>query len=604
MLKKLFQKLTSSGVVNPLTETPAVAISVVERKQALRKAKTALLERKMELTKELLDPLLRADKNDGDALAIEGMRLFELGHDELAAGVLQRAINCGSDDPLLLKCLASVFSRQGKRVPALAAAEEARKTSPNDAMLLNMLGSLYLSADRYDEAADAFNVALEHAPRDLALIIICNIAMLDGRGGATLHRKAASAKGVSVRKQLVRYLLTERKRRALSENEIVGLMILCGVSLENYQAACEEAEHLYARPMLDEYSAAQLGRFYATAGNLPRAIELCEQAIEGGEGVTRYFLGFLMAAAAGANWFSGWKMMDEGFLGMYAMSRVVTEVPIWDGRPLGKKRLFVYQDQGFGDILLGLRLLKQLSSKGIHAVFVFKPEMEAVLATVDVGVELVANEARPDPRDLNCAVAVPMFTLISLLNLRPEDLKKPVLIKAQPERCQSWRASLQAETKLRVGLVVTGNVWRADDWYRSLSAQAVAPLAAIDNVCWVNLAVDVRPERDAIIEKFDMLDPVPDIRDFADTAAVIDVLDVVVAIDCSVAHVAAALGKQVLVLVPSSIDWRWQIGGDTQPWWPTAKIFRSSAPACWDDAVSRLAQDLAAMARNKADKDA
>ncbi|MDP5240597.1 hypothetical protein Q9Q94_13715 [Uliginosibacterium sp. 31-16] len=596
MLKKLIQKFASKDAALPVPEVPTVLIPEAERKQILRKAKVALLERKMELTKELLDPLLLANKKDGDALAIEGFRLFELGADELAAGVLQRARECGSDDPLVLKFLASALARLGKRMFALPIAEQARLHLPTDAALLNMLGSLYTSVDNYEAAAEALNKALEYATLDLGLVIVCNIAMLEGRGLVNLRKRVASSKGEQVRKQLMRQLLSERKRRSLKDNEARALLILCGSGPEYLDVAKQEADRLYLEPLLDEYTAVQLGRFYATFGDLGRATEMTEQAVDTGEGVTRYFLGFLLVAAGGKRWFSAWEMMDEGFLGMYAASRVVSEVPVWNGRSLGKKRLFVYQDQGFGDILMGLRLLKELAARGIQAVFMFKPGIEAVLATADTGVELLASEVRPNPKDLDCAAAVPMFSLVRLLKLQPEQLKKPTLIKALPERCVSWRAKLQAEKRLRVGVVVTGNPWRMDDWYRSLSPQDLEPFSKIENICWVNLSVDARLERDAIIKKFGMLDPTPKINDFADTAAVIDVLDVIVAIDCSVAHLAAALGKRVLVLVPASIDWRWQIGDDHQPWWPTSQTFRSAVPAKWKDAVSALTGELQALA--------
>ena len=93
-----------------------------------------------------------------------------------------------------------------------------------------------------------------------------------------------------------------------------------------------------------------------------------------------------------------------------------------------------------------------------------------------------------------------------------------------------------------------------------------------------------------------MLDPTPVCADFADTAALIAELDVVVAIDCSVAHLAAALGKKVLVLVPPALIWRWRVGDDPHPWWPTARVFRGKTPARWDEQISQVADVLAGLA--------
>jgi ADP-heptose:LPS heptosyltransferase len=91
-----------------------------------------------------------------------------------------------------------------------------------------------------------------------------------------------------------------------------------------------------------------------------------------------------------------------------------------------------------------------------------------------------------------------------------------------------------------------------------------------------------------------MSDPTPQIRDYADTAALVQALDAVVAIDCSAAHIAASLGKPVWVLTPTFPDWRWQVADDTQPWWPTATVLRAEGPGIWTQAIARLVQELRA----------
>jgi ADP-heptose:LPS heptosyltransferase len=129
--------------------------------------------------------------------------------------------------------------------------------------------------------------------------------------------------------------------------------------------------------------------------------------------------------------------------------------------------------------------------------------------------------------------------------------------------------------------------------------QALRSLRACDGVRWVNLAVDRRPELDETIKLLDMADPTPGFSSFAETAAAIDQLDGVAAIDCSVAHIAAAMGKPVWVLAPSAIDWRWQIGADTKPWWPTATLLRCRAPGDWTHPVAALGAELGRFQRDR-----
>jgi hypothetical protein len=206
---------------------------------------------------------------------------------------------------------------------------------------------------------------------------------------------------------------------------------------------------------------------------------------------------------------------------------------------------------------------------------------------------------RPDPRTLDCAAAAPLMGLVRLLKLEPRDLKKPVTVTPPPELCAAWRGRLPPGQKPSLGLVATGNPWRHDDWIRSVPPDALRPLRGCDGVRWVNLAVDPRPELSETIRMLDMADPTPEFRSFAETAAAIDQLDAVAAIDCSVAHVAAAMGKPVWVLAPSSIDWRWQIGDDTKPWWPTARLLRCKAPGDWTHPVAELAGEIERFARER-----
>jgi hypothetical protein len=121
---------------------------------------------------------------------------------------------------------------------------------------------------------------------------------------------------------------------------------------------------------------------------------------------------------------------------------------------------------------------------------------------------------------------------------------------------------------------------------------ALKPLAALEGISWISLVVDKRPDKAEVVGMFRMDDPTAEVNDFDDTAAIISELDAVIAIDSSVAHLACSLGKPVWVLVPPMLDWRWQIGDDTKPWWPTATVLRSASMGQWDSVIEELARRL------------
>ena len=146
--------------------------------------------------------------------------------------------------------------------------------------------------------------------------------------------------------------------------------------------------------------------------------------------------------------------------------------------------------------------------------------------------------------------------------------------------------------RINIGLAAMGNPWRYDDWMRSVPLADLKPLQRLKDVGWVNLAVDARDDLTASIALLDMQNPAPEFKSFSETAAAIAALDAVVAIDCSVAHVAAAMGKKVWVLAPSSIEWRWRIGDDTSPWWPTASSLHCKRPGEWKIPIEQLVKEL------------
>jgi hypothetical protein len=160
------------------------------------------------------------------------------------------------------------------------------------------------------------------------------------------------------------------------------------------------------------------------------------------------------------------------------------------------------------------------------------------------------------------------------------------------ERKSFWQARLAALPGRKVALTTVGNPGRIDDWLRTVPIEFLGPLRGIQDVSWINLSVDKRDATDAVISAFEMFDAAAEFTDFVDTAAVLDTVDAVVAIDCAAAHVAGSLGKPLFIFKPTVLDWRWQIGDDQSPWWPSSRLYAADAPGQWTNAGERLAKDL------------
>jgi hypothetical protein len=591
MIKNLFRKLTGqANVPAPIEVVPAV--DPAERKRILREANVAFHSRQFDKVAELIGPLLQANKDDGDALALEGMRQYELGNKAAALNVLYYAIEkSGAEDPLALKCLVLCLATPTTFRQAFPFLERALVILPNDPMLLIVYGNICIWADNQKKGAEVLNKAIEFATREQYPGLLFSLQMLAIAGGANFRQAMLSPKAENIKRQVVRQLLAN-KQKLLNEDEARFLIALSWIEPVFFERANQEVHRLYCQPMIEDFTADLLGRHFSIVGDLPKSLEMSEQVAHIGNAALQYFYGLLLVVECKDRWFQGWQKMDEGFAGMYQLSRAVSTVPLWEGQRLGSRKLFIYQDQGFGDMLLAIRLLKAVSKRRINAVFWIKPDLAALARSADTGMEIITSDNKPDPIELGCAYSTPSFNLVHSLKIEPAELKQPVLIEAPTDRCEKWRDILRKETRPRVGLAVLGNPWRTDDWYRSVLPKGLKPFKQFTDICWVNLSVDARPEREALIKTFGALDPTADLHDFADTAAIISELDIVIAVDCSVGHLAAALGKPVLVFIPNSIDWRWHIGNDMSFWWPTAKGFQSSAPGQWEQAVLNVTAEL------------
>ena len=160
---------------------------------------------------------------------------------------------------------------------------------------------------------------------------------------------------------------------------------------------------------------------------------------------------------------------------------------------------------------------------------------------------------------------------------------------------QAWESRLGPHHRLRVGLVWSGNPKHRNDHNRSTSLRTLSGILDVD-ATFVSLQKDPRPDdKKALLELPDIIDVAADLTDFAETAALLRCLDLVITVDTSVAHLAGALGCPTWILLPYTPDWRWLLGRDDNPWYPTVRLFRQPKPRDYDSVIDRVRAELTAM---------
>ncbi len=264
--------------------------------------------------------------------------------------------------------------------------------------------------------------------------------------------------------------------------------------------------------------------------------------------------------------------------------------PLWLGKEsLRNRTILLHAEMGLGDTLLFCRYAREAAALGARVVLEVQPQLRTLLAPLE-GVAQIVARGEPLPGfDFHCPVmSLPLAFRTDLASIPA----RVPYVRADPERVAAWRARLGETTKPRVAIVWSGSAALRND-ARSTTLAEMLPLFDLD-ADWLSLQKEV-PQRDAALlaTRGDVRHVGAELDDFADTAALVELCDVVVTVDTSVANLAGAMAKAVWILLPyNPHDWRWMLERADSPWYPTARLFRQPAAGDWESVVRRVRDAL------------
>jgi ADP-heptose:LPS heptosyltransferase len=208
---------------------------------------------------------------------------------------------------------------------------------------------------------------------------------------------------------------------------------------------------------------------------------------------------------------------------------------------------------------------------------------------------IVARGAALPAFDRHC----PLGSLPLAFNTEPGPIPAGVqYLKADDAHLAKWRPRIAALGRPRIALAWSGNASHANDRNRSISFAALAPLLAVEGARFVGIQRDVHAaDAELLASEGRVTSFGAELTDFADTAAVVALADLVICVDTAVAHLAGAMARPVWVLLSFSPDWRWGLTGETSNWYPTARLFRQPSPADWASVIEHVAAELNAFIR-------
>lgn len=263
-----------------------------------------------------------------------------------------------------------------------------------------------------------------------------------------------------------------------------------------------------------------------------------------------------------------------------AMPPLGLSTPRWNGEDAPG-------EQGYGDTIQFVRFVP-LAAKRVGKVIVrAQPAMDGLLReSLPDSIEVASDSNPPPEHDLH----IPMMSLALVLGTTLATIPAQVpYLRAPADRAERWSSRLprRASHGLRVGVAWAGSIRHGNDPIRSLDPAQLAPLAAVEGITWVSLQKDRRGT-----PPFPMLDLTSDIADFADAAALVQQLDLVISVDTAIAHLAGALARPTWALLPFAPEWRWLNDRTDSPWYPTMRLFRQPAVRDWASVIAQVAQEL------------
>jgi hypothetical protein len=269
----------------------------------------------------------------------------------------------------------------------------------------------------------------------------------------------------------------------------------------------------------------------------------------------------------------------------------------WNGMKLPGGTLLLVADQGFGDMIQFARYIPWVKQRVPNLVIGWGPEVTALLGKhPDINL-CFAKWTEAPPHDAYALLS----SLPQLFGTELHSIPAPIPYMTMDEsRIAHWRARLNAafpKKRLRVGLAWSGRPTHPNNLRRSMRLETLAPILATPGVDFVSLQKPFPDEDRPYAQTLpNFLDLSADLTDFAETGAVIKTLDILVAVDTAVVHLAGAIGAEAWVLVPEPADWRWLLDRADSPWYPTLKLFRQRRAAEWAPVLAEVAQALRARA--------
>jgi len=528
---------------------------------------------------------------DADALHLMGAIHHAKGDLQGASNFFERAHKAQPFDAEIAFNRAVILSTLGRHADCIEACDTFLKLRPYDPEALLMQGVAFAALGRHEEAVSAFEKTYEHradvhARRAASLL----------RLGRTEDALTAAARACGID--------SNNADAQFHRGQAFGALELWREAAEAFDIAVARAPNNLTIRAARAPALANIGRFDEALADIDAALTRSpdrpeylarrayilsaanryDEALAAYDRVLAQTPNDAAALYAKCDLLLGAGDFERG-LPLYELRRnpritTPSPAPLWRGEPLDGKTILVQGEQGFGDLFQFSRFIPELAARGAKVILHERPQTHGVMQSLSGVTQFAAAKEPPPAADFH----VPLASLMHALGVRLDTIPASIpYLSADPARAAHWRETLGPTQRRRIGIVWSGVTRHAMQHWRSLDDRALAQLLATDAEF-----VSLQMEESSTAAAYNVRQLGAAIADFAELAALIETLDVVVSIDTGVAHLAGALGKPVYLMLPFRPDWRWLRDRDDTPWYPNMRLFRQPRFGDWQSVISNV----------------
>lgn len=471
---------------------------------------------------------------------------------------------------------ALALTQQGDLAGAERICRQILQQQPNNFSAVHLLGEIALRAGQMERAIELFDRSIALRP---------DFAEAYSDRGMTLRKLKRFADAVASYDKAIAL----RPDFAMAYNNRANALLDMDEPLEAL-ASCDRAIALNPGLVIAHYN----------RGNALDALKRPEEALPSFERAIE-----LKPDFAEANWNKalclllmgrfeqGWPFYEWRKWRTEPVATQTFPEPIWLGKEdIAGKTLFLWWEQGLGDTIQFCRYAPLAEARGAKVILSVQHPLQKLLAQISPTIAINGPNDVPSVFDYHCPLlSLPLAFGTALATIPAQQQ----YLKADEQLCAAWAARLLPKTRPRIGLVWSGRPEHKNDRNRSMELRQLLPILS-DGADWICLQNEIRPMDLAVLQQHGGVKYFGnELKDFSDTAALLDSTDLVITVDTSVAHLAGAMGKPVWILLPYNPDWRWLLDRADSPWYPSARLFRQPQLADWAGVVNQVGNELKAM---------